>query len=856
MTTRSHPPVVAGGFWGKCRPGVGTHPLVDHCLDVALVLRRLLETSLVRGLRSLPSASAVKDRLAVIAFLHDLGKCNWGFQAKADPEARRTAGHAVEAIALLRAPQAVARWPKPLQELLESACTWFEAGEDALVAMLLASISHHGRPISWQQDYKSRGGDSLARWWLPDGGLDPMAGVAELAAAARAAFPSAFATDAPAIDATPTFQRRFAGLVMLADWIGSDTQFFPYRASPQEERHALAAAAADRAITAIGLAPPAFRQARCFRETFGFPPRPLQDLLGEHLAMDDQSRLALLESDTGSGKTEAALAWFLRLYAEGKVDGLYFALPTRVAARELYGRVLEAIERAFPDAATRPGPVLLGVPGYVRADGRPVLPDPDGALWDDDAAARQRERLWAAERPKRFLAAPVVVGTVDQALLSVLAVKHALMRSVCLDRHLIVVDEVHASDTYMREILQSLVSGHLSRGGRALLLSATLGEDAAARFFDRDSLPLAEATRRPYPSLSTRRGELAVQGTARTKSVELTWLDSLDDGPLVPRLVEAVEAGARVLVVCNTVGRANDLLRAVEVDDRIPRHALFSVDRIVCPHHGRFAREDRERLDAAVSGRLGKGTADGPVLLIGTQTLEQSLDLDADWLVTDLCPMDVLLQRIGRLHRHERHGRPADFARARVLIRVPDGVLSRFVHPRGELRGPAGLGSVYADGRILQCTLDVLRSRDSVTLPADNRLLVEGATHPEAWRALGQEWNAHAQWIEGSLLADARLAVTSLMDDRESFGDWHWVQDGARITTRLGADSIELPLVRSARSPFGNRIERLLVPAHLAPEGAALPEAIDADEVPGGLSFSWGARRYRYSRFGLEKDDA
>jgi CRISPR-associated endonuclease/helicase Cas3 len=217
----------------------------------------------------------------------------------------------------------------------------------------------------------------------------------------------------------------------------------------------------------------------------------------------EATRLLLIESDTGSGKTEAALAWWMRLYAEGKVDGLYFALPTRVAARELYTRVLQAVERAFePDQ--RPRPVLLAAPGYVRIDGEPVLPDPSGALWDDDTARKWRERLWSAERPKRFLAAPVAVGTIDQALLSVLQVKHSLMRSVCLDRHLLVVDEVHASDPYMRELLKGLLRGHLARGGWALLLSATLGETAAAAFFGREPVPLAAAMARPYPLISAR----------------------------------------------------------------------------------------------------------------------------------------------------------------------------------------------------------------------------------------------------------------------------------------------------------------------------------------------------------------
>ena len=155
---------------------------------------------------------------------------------------------------------------------------------------------------------------------------------------------------------------------------------------------------------------------------FGFAAHPLQHLLAYTLPADDAARLTLIESDTGSGKTEAALAWFMRLYASGQVEGLYFALPTRVAARELYGRVLRAIDAAF-DPPTRPAPVLLAVSGYARVDGAPILTDPVGTLWEGDAQAQRRENQWAAERPKRFLAAPVAVGTIDQALMSALKVK-------------------------------------------------------------------------------------------------------------------------------------------------------------------------------------------------------------------------------------------------------------------------------------------------------------------------------------------------------------------------------------------------------------------------------------------------
>ena len=850
-------------FWGKLNLSAAppVHPLADHCLDVATAFSELLHQPRIRKALQNTTPTALTEihvsRLAVLAFLHDIGKCNWGFQAKRSPDARETSGHVIEAAALLWDDVVYAQWPEPWRRLLDAMCGWFDGGDEILVEVLLAAISHHGRPVSLN-DYRNCTDRNLARWWMCRGGLDPMRGLIELSDTVRRSFPTAFAGSAVPLGATPALQQRFAGLVMLADWIGSDTQFFPYRKSPDEDRLAVAQDAAARALHAIGLVPPTERRPAGFVDTFRFPPSPLQAQLSETLACREETRLLLIESDTGSGKTEAALAWFLRLYSRGEVDGLYFALPTRVAARELYGRVLEAVDRAFADPESRPGPILLAAPGYVQVDGQPAaLPDPQGTLWEDDAAARRRERLWAAERPKRFLAAPVAVGTIDQALLSVLKVKHSLLRSVCLDRHLLVVDEVHASDAYMREVLQALLRGHIARGGWALLLSATLGDAACSRYFDRETLPLELAIKRPYPAITARAGELAVASTCRRKEVSIDFHESLDDATLLPLLSEAIAQGARVLIVCNTVARANALLRAVQAQGEIDSGCLFQIGGVACPHHGRFAREDREVMDLAVSAQLGKGTADGPLVLIGTQTLEQSLDIDADWLVTDLCPMDVILQRIGRLHRHQRPSRPAVFSAARVLLRIPEGGdLAGYIWRDGQCRGPAGIGRVYEDARVLQRTLDVLREERRMVLPEDNRRLVELATHPEALSRLEEEpWRRHGEWIEGTLLGKLREALANTVDETP-FGELQYRAPDERVTTRLGASDLALPLAEPVGSPFGCTLTRIGLPGHLVASDTAIPETLRVEPTAEGFAFGLGTRRYRYTRFGLEIDDA
>jgi CRISPR-associated endonuclease/helicase Cas3 len=406
----------------------------------------------------------------------------------------------------------------------------------------------------------------------------------------------------------------------------------------------------------------------------------------------------------------------------------------------------------------------------------------------------------------------------------------------------------------MGELLQYLLLGHIGRGGHALLLSATLGESAAAKYFGRKTPQALDRTiERPYPSITTRRGEIAIPYGGRSKNVAVELSPILTDvAALLPAIREALAGGARVLLVCNTVTRANGLLRAVEAFPDIRPEWLFAVNAVVCPHHGRFAREDRELLDAAITARFGKDSAPGPLLLIGTQTLEQSLDIDADWLITDLCPMDVLLQRIGRLHRHERV-RPEGFHEPRVTVRVPDKPLIEYLGHDGQLRAPAGLGAVYDDGRILQRTLDVLKEKPRLTIPADNRWLIEATTHPEALEQLGQAWQAHTNWLEGDRLADLRAATTAVISD-QPFGELHYADKSERIATRLGEPSWELPLQEPMTSPFGARLTRLPVPAHLAPKEMQPPVPVAPQACEGGLRFTWQVT-YRYTRFGLEKDN-
>ena len=577
-------------------------------------------------------------------------------------------------------------------------------------------------------------------------------------------------------------------------------------------------------------------------------------------------RLVIIESETGSGKTEAALWRFAKLYEADLVDGLYFALPTRAAAKQIFDRVSACVANMFPPEV-RPEPVLA-VPGYIRAGDAHGQRLQDYEVWWDDHAADGRR--WAAESPKRFLAAQIAVGTVDQAMLGSLTVKNAHMRASSLARNLLVVDEVHASDTYMSEVLAAVLDAHLATGGYALLMSATLGATARHRWLRRaaDAVPtLADAIAAPYPAVSAASGVTDAGENDRRKDVNIRAEPEMRDfAAVAARALAAARAGARVLVVRNTVDYAIRTQEAV-ADATGPGDAdlLFSVRGILTLHHGRFAAVDRELLDEEIERRLGWGRLAGGLVVVGTQTLEQSLDIDADLLITDLCPADVLLQRIGRLHRHRQNdaARPAGYGEARCVVLTPGDDLSPLLSAGQNANGLGPHGGVYRNLHILEATRRLIDEYPQWRVPEMNRELVERATHPEALDAitaeLGDEWKDHAISTEGGHIADVQTARGHTIRREKSFftdnREVCFPSDDQRIRTRLGDDRVEITFDPPPTSPFDptRTIDRLAMSARwlpgIEPSDAVEPTPSDA----GGFEFRVADRRFRYDRLGSQR---
>jgi CRISPR-associated endonuclease/helicase Cas3 len=728
--------------------------------------------------------------------------------------------------------------------------------------LLAVTLAHHGAPPDF---------DSLPqcdRAWSADQTGDPISDVAVLVDEARRIWPQAFALEAARLpEAASPFWHGFLGLLQLADWLGSDdaADAFPFSESGDGPRLSFARERARALIDQIGFSSQPLRAALPksldFSSISAFAPSAIQ-----LAAADAPGPVVVLEAETGAGKTEAALWRFAHLFAEGKVDGLYFALPTRVAASQIHNRVQQAAKRLFGASAPE---VLRALPGDVRMDDVTVRPLPSfGMQWNDDPDEATKRSRWAAEQPKRFLAATIAVGTVDQALLGAVCVKHAQMRSFCLSRSLLVVDEVHASDAYMETLLIALLEQHRRAGGEALLLSATLGAVARTRLLlgarkAKKAVPSpAEAASLSYPALAwSENGGVRVEGKASRGRVKTAKIEPAqiiaEPRAIAERALAAAESGARVLVVRNTVRDAVATARALE--EIAPGHpSLFRLDGVVTLHHGRFARTDRWRLDVEVERRLGKDAEARPLVLIGTQTLEQSLDIDADFLITDLAPMDVLLQRIGRLHRHDRGDRPGSYQDPRTLVLAPD-TFDVVLRAR-DFKGPHGFGTVYENLLSLAATRETVGAGATWAIPQMNRALVEAATHPAALGELEARLGAQdARWTSASMknvggtLAKSGAARLAAIDWSSPIRDFRLADE--RVSTRLGLGDIEIEFETPLQGPFpgSEAISRLLIPAHLLRGMSTDAKAVDMAACDDGFTFRLQDAVFRYHRYGLER---
>lgn len=838
---------------------VAWHPLVAHSAEVAACLEMLLRhTRLGHRVAHLMDRRDLTEtqiqRFCALAVLHDAGKTNQGFQNRAFNR-RPTADHVTPMVAMLGSQEHWKRMDAALH--LSGLHGWFGDMWDTMDWLRIV-WSHHGSPVEVKP---------LKKGLWPAEAVDRLAEVGEWV---REWYDGAFG-DAPAFT-RPEVQHLFNGILTLADWIASDETFFKYDPTRTDPSAIIddARDGAMEALSSLGLI--LNREVDTSLSTIlgGYEPYEVQTCV-QKLPTSAAGTLSIVESATGSGKTEAALGRYARLLKEGRVDSMYFAVPTRAAAKQLHGRIKNARDAVF--GGHHP-PVHLAVPGYLKVD------DVEGkrfgwqVRWDEEID----QRGWAAESSKRYMASPIAVGTIDQVLLTSLRVNHAHLRMAGLARSFLVVDEVHASSTYMNEVLHNVLRLHQQIGGHALLMSATLGSRARATFTGEQNLSLEEAKKQAYPLVSHINGSVLLDPVSpdpppgEGKDVHLDLLPLMNDPKAIARRAESAAAkGAHVLIIRNTVRECQ------RVFEHLDAQYAFTVPAengpIVTPHHSRFCAADREMLDDRIENVYGKNEVegratrahDGGVITVATQTVEQSLDIDADLLITDLCPMDVLLQRIGRLHRHDRidregkSQRPEGFFTARCTVLTPRQreVVETIDPDSGKGFPGPGLGSVYSDLRMVEATWQALERRTGIRIPRDNRTLVEEATHDEVLDRITQcdpRWEAHKGYLRTERRDEILGAENAKLHWDESFVADVNSFSGERFPTRLGEQDIVVALPEPVRTPFGHAVTEMTLSPYLFDQNQRPDNGVATNvrQLEGGFQFTFAGTRFSYTNCGIQ----
>ncbi len=587
------------------------------------------------------------------------------------------------------------------------------------------------------------------------------------------------------------------GFSIICDWIGSNGDFFsPQAGIPLNDYLAVSARQAGLAVKAAGFAQDVLSTAATsFSGLFPqkIPPRPLQSAI-DRIPLKVLSRpcLAVIEAPTGEGKTEAALALAHRIAQASGTDEFYYALPTTATSNQMFGR-LQTYLAGNLDLGTQVK--LVHGQAFLYEDNLRIQPLVNG---DDDNVALLD---WFAPK-KRSLLSPFGVGTIDQAELAVLNVKHVPLRMMGLAGKVLIVDEVHAYDVYMTAIVEQLLRWLSAMGTSVILLSATLPRERRQKLtnaFCGNEVTEPEQGS-SYPSLwvANKTSTYHDAPPAQQPNRQITFHPDVlhfGDGQVDDKarwLLNAVADGGCACWMVNTVARAQQLFRAVK--------SLAPADVDCMLLHAQFSLDVRQKLEQGITGKYGPGDSSRPQrgIVIGTQVLEQSLDLDFDVMVSDLAPVDLLLQRAGRLHRHSRL-RPAGHTEPHLWINseAQDGDLSISVDKW-----------IYSEF-ILRKSWDAIRACQVITLPADYRPLIEavyGEFDPEQDPALADLWNKlqHDQDNEKDEARQRLLPEPNPMDSfstvaasnvhfEDNENDTRWF--AAR--TRLGEESISvIPLER------------------------------------------------------------
>nr|WP_135610445.1 CRISPR-associated helicase Cas3' [Leptospira meyeri] len=481
--------------------------------------------------------------------------------------------------------------------------------------------------------------------------------------------------DSNRLEFSPSLVRLFAGFVSVCDWIGSDTEYFEYIREPflSKEYYQRAKSIAFRALSKLGFLYEMPNNFTDFKELFPEikTPRPIQQKLNE-LEKSIKPYLIIIEAPTGEGKTESALFSFSRNIGRG----FYFGLPTKASANQISKRIAKFLKENL--RSTEPAILAHGTAWLQKERGlsEDKFYDTNKSRGSDKDAESELSD-WFFSR-KRTLLSHYGVGTVDQAMLAVLNVKHGFVKLFGLSGKTLIIDEVHAYDSFMLPILERLLAWCAFLETNVVLLSATLPNFMKKQLVSA-YLGKMETTKisPDYPLITLLGKKESIQqiGGMETRKkesirIEFSTHENVDLEEIVSNALKLIEKNGNILWICNTIAKAQavyGLFKKYKEENKDNFYLkLF---------HARFTVADRLNIEEEIENHFGseEKSKERPTrgILISTQVAEQSLDIDFDFLITDIAPIDLLLQRIGRVHRHIRSNRSSEFPNPATLLLVP-----------------------------------------------------------------------------------------------------------------------------------------------------------------------------------------
>lgn len=715
-------------------------PFWMHSFDTAGIMEKLAQKRLPESISDYLCAECggrekLFSTLKFCALVHDIGKLTIVFQSRI-----------YDAVDFSPFADCV-ELPKS-SSLVNASNTPHALASEAILLKLgcregVASIAgaHHGRPSAWadvrdqisgactavENFYGKRGKyrqlfESLWKEWI-DFSLE-CAGFSEL-------------SDLP--DMAVPAQVVISGMLVTADWIASNTTYFPLISADQKGEFGDYPKRIENAWTTIGFPNMWESKARfglddeAFKERFGFLPNPTQADIISTATDAESSGIYIIEAPMGLGKTEAALALSEILAARAGAGGMFFGMPTQATSNGIFPRLEKWAGGLAEDEQTLLAIKLAHGNAALNEDYRELFTGHSNLNIESDSGLIVHD--WFSGR-KQTLLSDFVIGTVDQLLMAALKQKHVMLKHFGLSGKVVVVDECHAYDAYMSQYLDMAIKWLGIYKVPVIILSATLPEKRRAELIEAytdsekhrakhteahvDKTTADEAWKHSlaYPLLTytennaVKQKALAFDGENKEVSVRRIIRDEV-----AATAGYAVERGGCVGVIVNTVRKAQEI--AAELQSAFPKAEVIIM-------HAQFIMTDRAKREEQILKRVGKHSTPESrrgLIIVGTQVLEQSLDLDFDLMITELCPMDLLLQRTGRLHRHNRV-RPQGLETA-----------SCFVLDETDDSFDSGSAAIYGEWLLMR-TRALLPNK--LTIPSDIPLLVQRVYDENDDRMLGE----------------------------------------------------------------------------------------------------------------------